>query len=123
VVFEFWLTVNADKMKLYFLLNDPKKQFSGDDERFLEFFRNRYVSLDVQLRKKLPLVWNETMEWLRDEVFLQQDDGEVAKMDQGQQAFEDGLFAEIAQVSERHYAEARRLLRGTPEGNGEGSRG
>lgn len=83
----------------------------------MDFFKNRYVSLDVRLQKRLPLIWKATMKWLNDEVFLQVDDEELAEIDQQQRAFEKSLFLEIEEVRDSHYGEARRALQETATEN------
>jgi hypothetical protein len=85
---------------LFFLLSEPRKSFCEGDERFLDFFKNRYVSLEVRLRKRLPHVWNATMEWLNDDVFVHIDDEELAEIDREQRQFEKDLLAEIEVVRE-----------------------
>lgn len=91
--------LNTDRTKLFFLLDDSTT-FSEDNERFRTFFENRYLSLTVHLRKKLPGVLRETMTWLNNEVFVSQDNEEEAKLDERQCAFEDALEKEINEASE-----------------------
>lgn len=107
-------------MKLYFLLCEPTKSFCEGDPTFMSFFKSRYVSLDVQLRQKLPRVYMHTLGWLKDEVFLQEDDDEIAQIDEEQREFEGGFLKEVEEARNNFYGEARRLVRGTAGGSGEG---
>jgi len=91
--------MSTDETKLFFLLGDSTT-FSEDNEQFRTFFENRYTSLDVQLRVKLPHVLKETMTWLNNEVFVPEDDEEGAAMDERQYAFEDELDREIDEAND-----------------------
>jgi len=96
-----WLAVlNTDRTKLFFLLDKSSTTFSEEDDRFRNFFENRYVSLAVQLHEDLPQVLRETMKWLTCEVFEQQDDAEKAEMDEEQCEFEEELGKDIKEASE-----------------------
>ena len=94
-----WLLQNTDRTKLYFLLDEVPTTFNEDDDRFRNFFENRYISLAVKLRKELPEILKETMQWLNNEVFDQQANGDKAIHDEEQDAFEEDLDHEIAMAS------------------------
>jgi len=99
-------TSNADETKLFFLLGDTPTTFNEDDDRYQAFFQNRYISLAVYLRKKLPHVSAETMKFLNDGVFLQEDEEERAEVDEKQAAYEQDLVKEIEEAS--HLFQRRR---------------
>jgi hypothetical protein len=116
-------TLNTDNStKLYFLLGKSSTSFSEDNDRFRDFFENRYISLADGLQKKIPHILRETMEWLTGEVFVQQDDAEREEVDAEQYAFEEELGREIEEASEesrRRQMEVLADFRRETNGDGE----
>jgi hypothetical protein len=95
-------TLNTDgPTKLYFLLG-KSTMFSEDDDQFRDFFENRYISLAEHLPKSLPQTFRVTMEWLNNEVFVQQDDEQREVVDSEQYAFEAELDEDIQEAKKAY---------------------
>lgn len=117
--FELLNILNTDSSKLYFLLDTRSIAFSEDDDRFRNFFENRYISLDVKLQDDLPQVLREMMEWLNREVFEQEQDEEEEALFEEQIAFEEDLDGEINAARDlyrRRREAAIAEMRGEPGG-------
>jgi hypothetical protein len=80
------------------LLSNNPTSFNEDNDKFRNFFKNRFASL-VRIRSKTPLGFKEMTEWLNSEVFVQQDDKGTAEIDEEQRAFEDELAQAISEES------------------------
>ena len=72
--------------------------FSEDDDRFRTFFETRYLSLTVHMKVELRSIVNETMRWLDDEVFVQQENAEKTEFDKEQAVFEASMAKDIREA-------------------------
>lgn len=59
------------------------------------------------LRRDIPTVFRETVRWLTDEVFVQQDDEEKADMDEEQYMFEED-FSESLRMARDEFRRQRK---------------
>ena len=82
-----------------------------DDEKFQNFFYQRYASLAVKLRGNTPNILRETMKWLNDEVFVQPDNKKEEWIDGEQCAFEELFDKALLEAKEADRCQ-REIARG-----------
>lgn len=102
--------------QLFFLLSESPTQFNEDNDRFRDFFDQRYTKLmKLKNTKDCCGVYSRTMGWLDSEVFSQEDDAEIGRVDAEQRQCDEEFdrdFDEFCEERRRRWAEGVEICRG-----------